>query len=102
MLLDRIPALKKLDKNYINGAGFLSYHESEIMMRTLEICVEQQLPAYPVHDCLIVKQSDVTEATDVFRSAIRSYLTEQGQETISIALSIEANGEKQRLPGSYG
>ncbi len=62
-LLETVPALNALEPRYdskgrldgyINGPGFLSYHESEITLETLEALMDQGIPAYPVHDCLIV------------------------------------------------
>ena len=60
------------DKNgnltgYMNGAGFLSYHESEIMMLTLERLMDEGIAAYPVHDCLMVKVSDAKQAAYVYQ-----------------------------------
>ena len=66
-LITTIPAFEELEPRYdrkgnvvgyLNGAGFLSYHESEIMLKALEQLVELGIPAYPVHDCLMVKVSD--------------------------------------------
>lgn len=38
------------------------YQESEVMMAVLERCVEADLPAWPLHDCLFVRESDQLRA----------------------------------------
>lgn len=77
-----IPALNRLEprydnygnlSGYINGAGFLSYHEAEMTLLTLEKLHASGVPAYPVHDCLIVKLSDVKLAAETYRETIRQY-----------------------------
>ena len=64
-LVETIPALNDLEpryaqkgqlEGYINGAGFLSHHESEMTLRTVEALIDQDLPAYSVHDSLIVNR----------------------------------------------
>ena len=57
----------------MNGAGFLSYHESEITLLTLEKLHSINITAYPVHDCIIVKLSDVRVASQTYRETIRQY-----------------------------
>jgi hypothetical protein len=99
-LIRTIPALECLEPRYdkdgnltgyMNGAGFLSYHESEIMMLTLERLVDQGIPAYPVHDCLLVKVSDVEQAAYVFRDTIREYCLKLSGLEVLVPLSIEAH-----------
>jgi hypothetical protein len=98
-LLERIPALHRLDKTYINGSNFLSYHESEVMLKALEMCLEQKLPAYPVHDCLIVKETDVDKAAELFKEAAREHLIGMGREPIDLGVSIETEGGKRKYKG---
>ena len=54
-LVETIPALNELEPRYdqkgqldgyINGAGFLSHHVSEMTLRTVEALIEQDVPAY--------------------------------------------------------
>ena len=81
-LRQAIPALERLEprynqtgelSGYMNGAGFLSYHESEITLLTLEKLHSINITAYPVHDCIIVKLSDVRVASQTYRETIRQY-----------------------------
>jgi len=81
-LVQVVPALEELEprydkqgavEGYLNGAGFLSYHESEMMMLTLEQLAQIGIPAYPVHDCLIVKTKDAKVAAKTFREVIHQY-----------------------------
>ena len=68
-----IPALHRLDGDYMNALGFLSYHEANILTETLLSLKKQGVAAYGVHDCIIVKQSDMDTAVRGYRSTIRDY-----------------------------
>ena len=101
-LIRTIPALECLEPRYdkdgkltgyMNGAGFLSYHESEIMMLTLERLMDQGITAYPVHDCLMVKVSDAKQAANVFRDTIREYCRTLSGLDVLVPLSIEAKDD---------
>ena len=72
--LEVFPALKHLDTKYYNATGFLSYHESEILTLTLLRLKAMGVPAYGVHDCVVVKQSDKHTAVETYRSVIRDYV----------------------------
>ena len=117
-LIRTIPALEKLEPRYdksgkltgyMNGAGFLSYHESEIMMLTVERLMDQGIPAYPVHDCLMVKVSDVKQSAYVFRDTIRGYCKTLSGMEVLVPLSIDAKDDlmvgelikDEDLKGSY-
>lgn len=98
-LISTIPALECLEPRYdnkgyldgyMNGSGFLSYHESEIMMLTLETLMDQGIPAYPVHDCLMVKVSDVKRSAYVFRETIRDYCKTMSSLDVLVPLSVES------------
>jgi hypothetical protein len=91
-----LPALKCLAPRYasngqvtgyINGAGFLSFHESEIMLITLERLMGLNVPAYPVHDCLIVKKSDAKVAIETFRASISGYVQKLTGNTNSLIIA---------------
>ena len=108
-LIRTIPALECLEprydkdgnlSGYMNGAGFLSYHESEIMMLTLERLMEQGIPAYPVHDCLMVKISDASQAAYTFRDTIRAYCYQMNGLDVLVPLSVETacNTDDVKLP----
>lgn len=97
-MLNTVPALNELEpryddkgniSGYLNGAGFLSYHESEMMMLTLEELVSMNISAYPVHDCLMVKIQDSKIAASVFRDVIRQYCHEQSGIDVLVPLSVE-------------
>ena len=96
-LIETIPALNDLEprydqkgqlEGYINGAGFLSYHESEMTLRTLEALIEQDVPAYSVHDSLIVKVSDAVVAANVFRQIIHDYCKQLNGLDVLVPLSV--------------
>lgn len=97
-LKDVIPALNKLEPRYdnngqldgyINGAGFLSFHESEMTIQAIERLHEQGIPAYPVHDCLMVKLSDAKEAAKVYRDTIREYCYNMSGLNVLVPLKCE-------------
>jgi hypothetical protein len=103
-LLETVPALNALEPRYdskgrldgyINGPGFLSYHESEITLATLEALMDRGIPAYPVHDCLIVKGSDAAIAAEVFRQAIHDYCKRLSGIEVMVPLSITAADDVQ-------
>ena len=96
-LVKTVPALNDLEPRYnnkgqldgyINGAGFLSYHESEMTLQTIEALIDQDITAYPVHDCLIVKLSDALEATKAFRQAIHDYCKQLSGLEVLVPLSV--------------
>ena len=102
------PALKHLDNKYYNATGFLSYHESEILTLTLLRLKELRVPAYGVHDCVVVKQSDKHTAVETYRSVIRDYVVKHQKANnhpilnIEVSLTIEElNKDKVKLAGFY-
>ena len=97
-IIDTMPALEELEARYNrdgalagykNGAGFLSYHESEIMLLTLERLIDLGMPAYPIHDCLTIKISDAKQAAYVFRDTIREYCKNMSGLEVLVPLGIE-------------
>ena len=102
-LVDHIPALELMDSDHLNGAGFISYHESQMMLLSLQALMTIGIPAYPVHDCLIVKISDKDEAMQVFRDTVRSYIFDHssGRINVTVAVSVEDTDHKGRVKGYY-
>ena len=70
--LEVFPALRQLSKR--NDFNFVSYHEAEILTLTLLRLKALGIPAYGVHDCVVVKQSDKHTAVETYRSVIRDYV----------------------------
>jgi hypothetical protein len=107
--LEVFPALKNLDTKYYNATGFLSYHEAEILSLTLLRLKALGVPAYGVHDCVVVKQSDKDEAVKTYRNVIRDYVVKHQKANnhpslnIEVSLTIEKlNKDKVKLTGCYG
>ena len=103
-----IPALSHLDAKYYNGAGFISYHESEIMTEVLHDLMIKNVVAYPIHDCLLVKKSDQDRAIEAYRHIIRDYILQFNRSNnystidIIVPVSVEENGkDKERIAGYY-
>ena len=106
--LEVFPALKHLDTKYNNATGFLSYHEAEILTLTLLRLKPLGVPAYGVHDCVVVKQSDKDMAVETYRSVIRDYVVKHQKANshpilnIEVSLTIEKlNKDKVKMAGCY-
>jgi hypothetical protein len=103
-----VPALELLNDKLLNGPNFISYHEAEIMQQTLEVLIAAGVPAYPVHDCVIVQKRYQELAVTTYRQILRDYVLEHNRKTkadpvdITIPVSIEESGKvKKRLEGYY-
>ena len=59
------------------------------MMLTLEALMKENIPAYPVHDCLIVRHLDLHRSVHVFRDIIYQYCKEMSGLEVLIPLSID-------------
>lgn len=108
-LVQTVPALELLEPRYdeageltgyVNGAGFLSYHESEIMLLTLQNLMQLDIPAYPVHDCLIVKTTQSRTAASVYRETTKQYCSNMSGLDVLVPLSVEidTNTPDKSLP----
>jgi len=108
-LIDTAPALIWLDNGYYNGAGFISYHEAEMMTLVLHRLMALNIPAYPVHDCLMVKASHQEEAMTVLRNTIQAYIIAHCKKyhpsnvvSLVVPVSVEGNGKnKTDIRGYY-
>jgi hypothetical protein len=104
--LEVFPALRQLSKR--NDFNFVSYHEAEILTLTLLRLKALGIPAYGVHDCVVVKQSDKHTAVETYRSVIRDYVIKHqkanNHPTLNIEVSLtieELNKDKVKLAGCY-
>lgn len=111
-LIEVVPAFKELEPRYdsggevvgyINGPAFLMYHESEIMMRTLErLRDDHNVPAYPVHDCLLVKEKDWEVGLTTFSQTISDYCKDLSGLPIIVPIKREkGDGTKKTFRGYY-
>ena len=103
-ILDTLPALTLLNDTDNKGSASISYHEAEIMTQTLHSLMAQDIPAYSLHDAVIVKEKDEIVAAEVYRNTFRSYIEQKTDGAVSLlpAASIEKAGMKKfRLTGSY-
>jgi len=103
-ILETLPALTLLNDTYNKGSASISYHEAEIMTQTLHRLMAQDIPAYSLHDAVIVKEKDEIVAAEVYRNTFRSYIEQKTDGAVSLlpAASIERAGTKKlRLTGSY-
>jgi hypothetical protein len=73
-----IPALTEMKAKGITGNGYLTFHESEIVIKTIEELIALRIPAYSVHDSIIVRDTDQKEAIRVLRETWSSYCISEG------------------------
>ena len=98
LCLQAYPALECLDNKRFNFPNDLSFHESNILTQTLLSLKQQGVVAYPVHDCVIVKQGREDDAVDTFRRVFKEYVNVD----FDIALSVESNpSNKVRIEGRH-
>lgn len=108
-ILKWVPALHHLDRDYFNGAGFITFHESQIILKTIQELHSQGVPAYPMHDCLILKEADQELGLDTFRQVANRYIQDHCRGNnrpevinVMVACSLEADGQKKnRVKGYY-
>ena len=53
-------------RNSVDGL-YVMYQESEAMMATLENCMEADIPAWPLHDCIFVRRRDKEKAIELLK-----------------------------------
>ena len=108
-LKETIPALNELEprydekgklSGYINGAGFLSYHESEMTLLTIEALMEHDVPAYSVHDSIMVRLKDAVLGVTTYRNIIYDYCKRiSGIEVlVPLSLTVADNTPTDTLP----
>ena len=73
-----IPALAEMKKRRITSNSYLTFHESEIILGTIEELMNLNIPAFSVHDSIIVKQDDESTATEALRRIWSSYSIQEG------------------------
>ena len=79
------------------------------MTLVLHFLMALNIPAYPVHDCLMVKASHQEEAMTVLRDTIKAYIIVHCKQnkrpniiSLVVPVSIEGNGKKKaRIKGYY-
>lgn len=104
---DMYPALHRLNKK-LRSSAELSFHEANIITKTMLRLKAIGVPSYSMHDGLIVKQSDEDVTVNTIRDVYNGYVTSYQKEhkldvlNIQVALSIEGlNVPKRRLSGCY-
>ena len=108
LALDMYPALNDLNKEYFNFVDALSFHEANILTNTLLQLKHQGVVAYPIHDCVLVKEKHQSIAVKTFRAEFSKYVSTYqsinnlSYLTIKIPVSIESKTKsKVRLEGRY-
>ena len=108
LALDMYPALKELNKEHMNFTDALSFHEANILTNTLLQLKQQGVVAYPIHDCVMVKEKHQSIAVKTFRAEFSKYVSAYQNKnnlsylTIKLAVSVESKTKsKVRLQGRY-
>lgn len=65
-------------------------------LRTVEALMEHEVPAYSVHDSLIVKVDDAVVAAKVFRQTIHDYCKQLSGLEVLVPLSITVADDTPR------
>ena len=50
----------------------LMYEESQIILTTILELIKQDIPTYPMHDCLICRKSDLKKVRKVLQEKIKA------------------------------
>lgn len=53
--------------DHVDGLEVM-FRESEMMVATLHTCIDEDVPAWPLHDCIFVRKSDTARATEIIKS----------------------------------
>ena len=107
LCLQAYPALKCLNKERFNFINDLSYHEADILTKTLLNLKNVGVIAYPAHDCIIVKLGEEFDAVQTFKKAFKDHvysfqkLNKLPDLDLDIALNVKFNSShKIRVEGS--
>lgn len=76
----------------------LAYHESEIMLRTVE---SMKQPVFILHDCLICQRDEELDVGKQIQRVFVDYCKEQGWTPIAPAFSVDRLGEEKREFSGY-
>ena len=108
LALKMYPALNDLNKEHLNFTNALSFHEANILTNTLLQLKQQGVVAYPIHDCVMVKEKHQSIAVKTFRSEFSKYVSAYQSDnnlsylTIKMAVSVESKTKsKVRMQGRY-
>ena len=98
-----IPSLQHLSPSKKDGANYLSYHEANIVEEALTSLMAKNIPAYPMHDALICKQSDTDIVFQTLSNSISSYVKKHTRGfTFTPSLTIDGvNMDKVKTQGMY-
>lgn len=61
-ILEQFPFLER----HVDGLHVM-YLESEAILKTLELAIEQDIPAWPLHDCIFVRRSDLEAGVSIIK-----------------------------------
>jgi hypothetical protein len=88
-----VPALELLSFGSVDGSNFLSFHESNMITDAMLDLAAQGIVAYPMHDALIVKQSNQDAALKSLRDSVTAYVARHTKRgTFIPAVTIEGLG----------
>lgn len=72
-ICENYPALLKMEEQGLDSNG-LAYHESEIVLATIEKLHLQGIVTYPMHDAILVKAAHADQAAHELRQQFSNYV----------------------------
>ena len=102
LCLDAYPALKCLDKERLNFTNELSYHEANVLTETLLRLKQQDIVAYPAHDCVIVRLGDEFDAMETFKSVFKEYVSSFQNTYVGLDIALTVRFDSSNEMGIQG
>ena len=102
LCIDAYPALKCLDNERINFANDLSFHEANVLTKTLLNLKKMGIVAYPVHDCVIVRLGDEFDAVETFKRVFKDYVSTFHDHNIEIDIALSVQFDPSNTVGIQG
>ena len=102
LCIDAYPALKHLDNERMNFANDLSFHEANVLTKTLLNLKKMGIVAYPVHDCVIVRLGDEFDAVETFKRVFKDYVSTFHDHNIEIDIALTVQFDPSNIVGIQG
>ena len=95
----QFPALLRMNEEGLEGIG-LAYHESEIVIATIEGLKCQGVVAYPMHDAILVKAVHADQAAFELRQQFSNYVRQVSGMPLLPSVTIQgSDGVEAAVPG---
>ena len=88
------PALLHLGDGAIKDSVDLTFHESQILLRTMKKLMDRDISSFPMHDCLIVRENEKETVANILSNTFAEYCAEQEGLAFCPALSAKSRDGK--------